>query len=106
MPLVAGVALLAVTATGFGGFAGLLVPLFFFVAMIGAVGPLTTALAMAPHGAVAGSASALMGMMQFGIGAIAGSVLGLLQDGTAVPMALVICGCGVAGWTARRALAP
>jgi DHA1 family bicyclomycin/chloramphenicol resistance-like MFS transporter len=105
VPAVAGLVLLAVTATGFGGFPAMLVALFFFVAMIGGVGPLTVALAMAPHGAVAGSASALMGTMQFGIGALAGTVLGLLQDGTAVPMALVIAGCGVAGWCARRFLA-
>ena len=72
----------------------------------GGVMPLTTALAMGPHGSVAGSASALLGTMQFGIGALVGLVLGALQDGTAVPMALVIAGCGVLGWCARRFLAP
>lgn len=83
----------------------MLVALFFFVAMMGGVMPLTTALAMGPHGAVAGSASALMGTLQFSIGGACGAVLGALQDGTAVPMALVIAGCGVAGWCARRFLA-
>ena len=32
-------------------------------------------------------------------------MLGVLQDGTAVPMAAVIAGCGVAGWMARWVLA-
>lgn len=106
VPLLAGLVLLGVAATGLGGFAALLVALFAYVAMIGAVMPLTVALAMGPHGAVAGSASALMGTLQFTIGAAAGALLGLLQDGTAVPMAAVIAGCGIAGWTARRVLAP
>jgi DHA1 family bicyclomycin/chloramphenicol resistance-like MFS transporter len=45
-----------------------------------------------------------MGTLQFGIGAAVGAVLGVLQDGTALPMAGVIAACGVAGWTARRVL--
>ena len=63
MPIagVAGLALVTAVSTGFGGFAGMLVPLFCFVACLGFVMPSTTALAMAPHGAVAGSASALLG---------------------------------------------
>lgn len=106
VPFLAGLALLFVSATGIGGFVALLVTLFGYIAMIGAVMPLTVALGMGPHGAVAGSASALMGTLQFSIGAGVGALLGALQDGTAVPMALVIAGCGVAGWTARRVLAP
>ncbi|MBR0672185.1 Bcr/CflA family multidrug efflux MFS transporter [Neoroseomonas soli] len=105
VPLLSGLTLVFVTATGIGGFATLLVALFGYIAMIGAVMPLTTALGMGPHGAVAGSASALMGTLQFGIGAGVGAILGALQDGTAVPMAAVIAGCGLAGWTARRVLA-
>ncbi|MBW6401245.1 multidrug effflux MFS transporter [Roseomonas sp. HJA6] len=105
VPFVSGLVLLLVTKTGFGGFPAMLVALFFFVAMMGGVMPLTTALAMGPHGAVAGSASALMGTLQFSIGALSGTVLGALQDGTAVPMAMVIAGCGVAGWCSRRFLA-
>ncbi|MBR0652382.1 Bcr/CflA family multidrug efflux MFS transporter [Roseomonas terrae] len=106
VPPVAGLALLATTVSGIGGFPALVAALFCYVAMIGAVMPLTVALGMGPHGAVAGSASALMGTLQFGIGAAAGALLGLLQDGTAMPMALVIAGCGVAGWCSRRFLAP
>jgi DHA1 family bicyclomycin/chloramphenicol resistance-like MFS transporter len=106
VPFLAGLALLFVSATGVGGFPALLVTLFCYVAMIGAVMPLTVALGMGPHGAVAGSASALMGTLQFSIGAGASALLGALQSGTAVPMALVIAVCGVAGWTARRVLAP
>jgi DHA1 family bicyclomycin/chloramphenicol resistance-like MFS transporter len=100
-----GLGLLAVAVTGAFGFAGIVVALFCYVAMIGAVMPLTVAPAMGPHGRMAGNASALMGTLQFGIGAAVGGVLGVLQDGTALPMAALIAACGVAGWTARRVLA-
>jgi DHA1 family bicyclomycin/chloramphenicol resistance-like MFS transporter len=92
--LVASVALVVNAASGFGGFAGILVPLFVYIAMHGFVMPNTTALAMAPHGAVAGSASALLGSIQFILGALSGTLVGALSNGTAVPLAVVIAGCG------------
>jgi DHA1 family bicyclomycin/chloramphenicol resistance-like MFS transporter len=88
--------------SGFGGFAGILVPLFFYIACHGFVLPNTTALAMAPHGSVAGSASALLGTLQFVLGAIAGSLIGLFANGTPVPMAAVIAGCGTSAFLANR----
>jgi DHA1 family bicyclomycin/chloramphenicol resistance-like MFS transporter len=93
--LVAGVTLLVNAATGFGGFAGILIPLFVFIATHGFVMPNTTALAMAPHGAVAGTASALLGSVQFVMGALAGSMVGAAGNGTAVPLAATIAACGI-----------
>ena len=92
--LLAGLTLLVDAYTGFGGFAGILIPLFVYIATHGFVMPNTTALAMAPHGAVAGSASALLGSVQFVLGATAGAVVGLAANGTAVPFAAVIASCG------------
>jgi DHA1 family bicyclomycin/chloramphenicol resistance-like MFS transporter len=91
---VAATALLVNAVTGFGGFAGILVPLFVFIATHGFVMPNTTALAMAPHGAVAGSASALLGSVQFVLGSAAGTIVGAASNGTAVPLAAVVAGCG------------
>jgi len=107
MPIaaVAGVALVTAVATGAAGFAGLLVPLFCFVACLGFVMPSTTALAMAPHGAVAGSASALLGTVQFTMGATAGALVGLLGNGTAVPFGAVIACCGVGGLLVLKTVA-
>jgi DHA1 family bicyclomycin/chloramphenicol resistance-like MFS transporter len=102
---VAGVALAAAAVTGIGGFAGILVPLFCFVACHGSTMPNSTALAMAPHGAVAGSASALLGTLQFSMGAIAGALVGVLSNGTAVPFASVIAACGVGALLALRLVA-
>ncbi len=62
-----------------GGF-GLLLP----CAMVGA---------LSRHQAHAGSASALLGTLQYGGGAIAGLAMGTLADGTARPMALAILLC-------------
>lgn len=89
----AGAVLLVDAAMGFGGFPGILVPLFFYISSHGFIMPNTTALAMAPHGAVAGSASALLGTVQFVLGASAGALLGVFGNGTAVPLAAVIASC-------------
>lgn len=102
--MAAGFLLLLNAYTGFGGFAGILVPLWVFIACHGFVMPNTTALAMAPHGSVAGSASALLGTLQFVLGATAGALVGAWSNGTAVPFAAVIAGCGAAAFVAYRTI--
>jgi DHA1 family bicyclomycin/chloramphenicol resistance-like MFS transporter len=102
--MIAGLAMLFSAATGFGGFAGILVPLFCFIACYGFIMPSTTALAMAPHGAIAGSASALLGTLQFVLGAAAAALVGASGNGTAVPFAAVLAGCGLAAFTMDRTL--
>ncbi|WP_028240198.1 multidrug effflux MFS transporter [Stutzerimonas azotifigens] len=79
----------------------LLIPLFCAVASLGCIVPNATACAMAGQGAHAGSASALLGSLQFTIAASSAMAVGALHNGTAVPMALVIAGCGViaTGWS-------
>ncbi len=71
----------------------LLLPLFGCIATLGVVMPNTSACAMAGQGAHAGSASALLGSLQFAIAALAASLVGVLHDGTARPMALVMLLC-------------
>ena len=102
--LMAGAVLLIDAATGFGGFPGILVPLFFYIASHGFIMPNTTALAMAPHGAVAGSASALLGTVQFVLGASAGALVGALANGTAVPLAAVIAACAALAFVTYQTL--
>ncbi len=81
--------------TGAGGFLGLLLPLFLCVASVGFVLPNTSVLAMAPHGRIAGSASALLGTIQFGFGALAGAMVSTFNNGTARPLGAVVGACGV-----------
>jgi DHA1 family bicyclomycin/chloramphenicol resistance-like MFS transporter len=103
--MTAGAVMLVNAYTGFGGFAGILIPLWCFIAAHGFVMPNTTALAMAPHGSVAGSASALLGTLGFTLGATAGALVSALGTRTAVPLAAVIAGCGLAAFTTHRTLA-
>jgi DHA1 family bicyclomycin/chloramphenicol resistance-like MFS transporter len=101
----AGGLLLLAALTGLGGFPAIVLLLLVYVGCIGAVMPLGTALAMAAHGRVAGSASALIGTLQFGLGAVAAWLVGVLQGGaSAVPMALTIALCGAAAVLARVGL--
>ncbi|TFF38965.1 multidrug effflux MFS transporter [Pseudomonas sp. RIT623] len=72
----------------------LLVPLFVCIASLGCIIPNASACAMSGQGARAGSASALMGCLQFSVAAAAAALVGVLHDGSAVPMALVISLCG------------
>lgn len=101
----AGAVLLADAVFGWGGLVGIAVPLFVYIAGLGFITPSTTALAMAPQGANAGTASALLGTMQFSIAALVSSLLALLQDGSARPMTLVMAGCAISGLAISRLLA-
>ena len=97
--------LFGVTLAGIGGFPLMLVLLFLTIASTGMVGPNATALAMAPYGRKAGSASALLGATQFMAGALAGALVGLLANGTALPMTGVIALCGVSAFVILRLVA-
>ncbi|MFF7649937.1 Bcr/CflA family multidrug efflux MFS transporter [Streptomyces sp. NPDC007983] len=72
------------------GVAAVLVSLFALVASIGLVMPNSTALSMSGHPEVAGTASALLGLLQFALGGVAGPLAGLGGNGAALPMALAI----------------
>ncbi|PBP46758.1 multidrug effflux MFS transporter [Pseudomonas syringae] len=93
--LAAGLVLLAISLLRTEALWPLLVPLFICVASLGCIIPNASACAMNGQWARAGSASALLGCLQFSVAAIAASLVGLLHDGTATPMALVISLCGV-----------
>ncbi|PZM10930.1 multidrug effflux MFS transporter [Rhizobium tubonense] len=70
--------------------------LFIGYGFLGLVIPTTAVLALEDHGAIAGTASALMGTLQFVTAAIAMAIAGVFFDGTAVPMAVGIALCAVA----------
>jgi DHA1 family bicyclomycin/chloramphenicol resistance-like MFS transporter len=101
-----GIVLALVAAAGFDGFPGLLTPLFLFVSSIGFVGANSMAGALALYPSRAGIASALSGTLQFLIGGLGGALVGLLADGTALPMAGVIAAAGLLSFGLRRILAP
>lgn len=92
--LAAGLSLLAVAALQPAALWPLLVPLFVCIASLGCIIPNAAACAMSGQGARAGSASALMGCLQFSVAAAAAALVGVLHDGSAIPMSLVISFCG------------
>ena len=72
--------------TGWGGPLGIAIPMTTMVAACGLIFPNTAVGAMARHPMQAGSASALMGTLQYGMGALAGALVTSFADGTGRPM--------------------
>lgn len=66
--------------------------LFLFLCCLGFINPNTSALSLSPFKKNAGSASALMGAIQMGIGALASSLLGMFETKSAFPMVGVMAG--------------
>lgn len=91
-----GLAVLATGLTGFGGMVGIFAPVFVYMCATGFVFPNGNAIAMMRHGNMAGTASALLGTNQFVIAAATTIVLGMIDNSSALPMAIVIGGCGAA----------
>ncbi|WP_239159112.1 multidrug effflux MFS transporter [Winogradskya humida] len=86
-----GLVLLVLAATDVGGLIGILIPLWATLAMVGLVMPNAPALALSRHGEAAGTAAALLGAVQFGVGALAAPLVGMLGVG-AVAMSVVVFG--------------
>ena len=96
------VLLLIMAWSNAAGLVGILVPLFFVVSLRGLTFPNASAGVMAPFPEKAGSASALLGSVQFAIAAIASAAVGIFHNGTAVPMAAVIGTCGLLAFASYR----
>lgn len=64
------------------------------IATISLIGPNSMAMALQRYPHMAGTASSLMGVMQFGLGALFGAVVGQTFDGTIAPMTTAM---GIAG---------
>jgi MFS transporter, DHA1 family, multidrug resistance protein len=100
--VVSGLVLVALTATGAGGLLGFVVPLFFLLGAVGFVLPNAPALALSRHGEAAGTAAALLGATQFGLGAAIAPLVGVLgNDGPA--MAVTMTGGAAVAWLALAA---
>ncbi|GAA3570873.1 multidrug effflux MFS transporter [Microlunatus spumicola] len=91
-----GAAGLAVTVLTGLGLPFLLVSLFVMVSALGLVFPTSTALALADHPDRAGSASSLLGLGQYLLGAVVAPLVGLAGEDTAVPLGIVAVACSLA----------
>jgi DHA1 family bicyclomycin/chloramphenicol resistance-like MFS transporter len=70
-----------------------------FLSTQGFAFPNSSALCLAPFTKNAGTASALMGAIQLGIGALSTALVSILNNGTAMPMAAVMCACAITSFT-------
>lgn len=91
--------LLALQWGGVDALEVLLAMLFVGFGFLGMVVPTTAVLALDGHGPIAGTASALMGTLQFLTGAVVMATVGTWVDGTALPMVVGIALAAVVAWT-------
>ncbi|RJQ67638.1 Bcr/CflA family efflux MFS transporter [Pseudonocardiaceae bacterium YIM PH 21723] len=90
----AGIGVLIALLIPGSGLLAVAVPLFFVVAPIGITSPNATVLAMAEYGHSAGSASALLGAIQMGIGGVVAPIVGAGGETNSLPMGIVIATLG------------
>jgi DHA1 family bicyclomycin/chloramphenicol resistance-like MFS transporter len=83
---IVGLTLLMLSLTGTLGLYSIIILIFCFLACQGFVFPNTSALALNPFSGLAGSASALLGSIQLGIGAIASILVSVFHDSSTLPM--------------------
>lgn len=91
---------------GWGGLAGLVVPMFLFVSATGLISANAVAGALADHPGQAGSISALFGTIQYGTGILGSALVGLFADGTPRPMGLVVGFAALGGLLCMQLLRP
>ncbi|MEV6523286.1 multidrug effflux MFS transporter [Longispora sp. NPDC051575] len=89
LTLLGGLLLLGAVLGGLG-LVAVLPALALVVGSMGIIFPNLTALAMADHGETAGTASAVLGTVQYIVGSAVVPLVGLAGDHTAVPMAIVV----------------
>lgn len=100
-------AALAITTLWIDSLAVMMALLFIGFGFLGLLLPAAGVLSLEDHGAVAGSASALLGAIQMIVGAVSMTVVGVFADHTPAPMLIGIALCAIAAmlttlWTLRR----
>jgi DHA1 family bicyclomycin/chloramphenicol resistance-like MFS transporter len=103
--LLATAALTIVAFTRDGPWWAVVVPVLVSMGSMGFTNPNAIVGALSRHAGHAGSASALMGTMQFCLAAVSGLLVGVAADGTARPMALLML-LGAAGAMAANLCRP
>jgi MFS transporter, DHA1 family, multidrug resistance protein len=84
--------LLTVASSGIGGLLGVLVPLWMVLLSVGFGLPNAPAVALSRHGETAGTAAALLGATQFGVGALVSPLVGVLGNDAAAMSTTIATG--------------
>nr|WP_225933776.1 multidrug effflux MFS transporter [Mycolicibacterium pallens] len=93
---VVGASFIVLSVTHTGGIYGFLVPVWAVLAMMGFVIPNAPAVALSRHHEAAGTAAALLGAAQFGVGAAIAPVVGLMGNDEIALSVVMTAGVGVA----------
>jgi len=96
-----GIVLFVLTLKGWVSEVEMILLIFLFLCCQGFISPNASALSLAPFAKQAGSASALMGFLQMGIGSIASALVSVLStalNGTALPMTGIMAFCAILGF--------
>jgi DHA1 family bicyclomycin/chloramphenicol resistance-like MFS transporter len=80
---------------GWGGVAGLALPVFIFMSVSGFIVANSVASALAAFPQQAGAASSLIGAMHYGSGVLSAAMLGWFADGTPWPMGWIVGAAGL-----------
>ena len=89
--IIISVAFLILAINDILGLYGTITMLFLFLACLGISNPNTAGLTLAPFAKNTGSASALMGAIQLGIGALASFAVGVFVKDSMVPIVAIMC---------------
>jgi DHA1 family bicyclomycin/chloramphenicol resistance-like MFS transporter len=91
LPLMLAAAIVVgVLALAGGGLLSVLIPLFFILTGCGFCLPIVQVLALAHHGAEAGTAASLLGALNFGLAGLTSPIVGILGIASGLPMAEVM----------------
>jgi DHA1 family bicyclomycin/chloramphenicol resistance-like MFS transporter len=93
-----GVCLFIGALNGWLGVLSMVGLIFLFLCCQGFIFPNTSALSLAPFTKNAGSASALMGCMQMGIGALVSAIVSWMNNHTPLPMTAAMAACPAMGF--------
>lgn len=97
--VIAGAVLLLATVFNYIEMYSMIVLVFLFLSTQGFAFPNTSALSLAPFGKSAGTASALMGALQLGIGALITALVSTLSNETPIPMTGIMFLCAAVSLT-------
>lgn len=100
--LTSGLVALALTIGGQMTLVLLMACLICYMGSQGLVNPNSAALALAEQGNRLGAASALLGTLQLGAGAVAGLIMSVWQTDSVLPLTTVLAACAVLSWLAGR----
>ena len=103
LPLLVGI-LLLISAASNHDFLVITSLFFVFLFSCGMIFPNATALALANQAAHSGSASALLGTIQFALAACASFLIGKIHDGSVVAVVLIVGSCGILAFATQQIL--